>query len=262
MTKDWLREWSQILSAPLRLVAASLDATLRILGEDEPLERSDPAPGPKNATQCPDGDASLDIPVTRRAVTLEKVPERREAAPAGLGAERPKGVDGTTTILPRSPETAFVFWTPGTAWMAAVHERSGGPVAHLGLRLRSRGPESADISERIEPLRPGAEHCYLTGLPAGAHVEVTLGLCDDEFHPVNAPVSLRMPHRSLSRRNTTPRWRDQKTGRDVTGSVSLMDPRSISPRDLGRNLPPQRETTARVTVDSPAPNPRGVPARE
>lgn len=260
MTNDWIAESARILSAPLRLVASGLDATLRLLGEGEPLARPRGASAGPRIARSPDGAASFDAPVTPRpAVRADRADD---VAPSAPSPNLPPSADGTTSILPRSPETAFVFWTARPSRIVALRERIGARTAPLALRVRVQAPDAPDTQERIERLRPGADRSYVLALPAGARVEVTVGVHADGFHPVNDPVSAQMPHRSLSRRMATPTWRDHETGRDVTGYEAIAGTRGVSPRDLGRNLPPHPGTGERVTVETPVPNPRAVPARK
>ena len=152
--------------------------------------------------------------------------------------------------VPRTPETAFVYWS-------APEPPRGAPRRTLRVRTSSDHGRTT----RLVELRPLARSLYLTDLPPGGELEVALGRSETEGFRVSlGPVRLRMPPRNLAPPGRS-QWRDHRTGQPIEGYAAAVGSLAASAQDLGRNLPPHPSTAPRVHVASTAPNPRAVPAR-
>jgi hypothetical protein len=113
----------------------------------------------------------------------------------------------------------------------------------------------------VVPVAPGASGLYLTDLPENETLEVSLGVASSGgFVEITASSILRTPPRTL-RSGAQTHWRSHETGREVPGYQGIVGIERASADDLRRNLPSARPARATLSVLTPAPNPRAVPAR-
>lgn len=264
MFEDSIGAPLRLLAAPLRVVASGLDFALRVLGAGEALQREgaavpdDDAPSPGEREAATEVPRRTELRTRLRIVHSRRAPESLETEPS---PPLPAVADRDyVAVVPRSPETAFAFWVVSPESLGQARAEIEDPHAALAVRIRSRPPVAR--AERIVRARPGAETLYLGGLPPGAEITVEIGVASGGAFRATASASrTRLPARDLSV-TTGARWRDHETGDDVESYATVAGIEAVSPRDLGRNLPPRPETGALVSVVTPAPNPRAVPARD
>ncbi len=264
---DWISEPARMLAAPARWIAAGLGLAVELLGSDRgaaPLERKDQQAqkrsryrGAAVAFARPPAPLTSLVPRRPRTVVFSQVSPTLPAA----------RTTDYVAALARQPETAFVFWALSADTVARARHAQRDSPEPMAVRIRPRRPgyetttESAGAT-RVITLRPGASSLYVTGLRPGMDLEISVGFPSSErFVETTEPTFVRMPHRDLAT-VVGSTWRDHASGLSVPGYDGVAGTTAVSPRDLGRNLPPRPATSAPVSVSTPAPNPRAVPARQ
>lgn len=264
MFEDSIGNPWRLLATPLRIAASGIDFALRVLGAGDALQRErSPTPDDDAPPQGAHGAAAEPGRRTELGRQLRIVHSRdsRGNLEAEPSPPLPTVVDQDyVAVVPRTPETAFAFWAISPESFGHACDEIGDPEAALALRIRTRPP--ATPAERIVRARPGAETSYVCDLPPGAEIEFEVGAeSGGVFRAAASPSCVRLPPRDLSV-TTGARWRDHETGHDVEGYAAVAGTEAVSPRDLGRNLPPRPESGTLVSVVTPVPNPRAVPARD
>ena len=257
MSTARLGEPRRLLALPLRWLASMLGAVLDTLPEPRPVSSpsSDRAP---RAT----GAAAFDREIAAAALGP---PTHQTPVPAGPTASPPLprgAAEDRLVVMVRTPETAFAFWDLTPASLEQMRMGIDGRPARLALRVRvdeERG--DGDRPVRVVLLPPGADSLYLTDLPERSLLDVSLGIaCRDRFVELASCRTVRTPPRR-PRPAAQACWRDHATGRDVPGYDVAIGRVPLPPADLARHLPPARPPSTPLSVVTPAPNPRAVPAR-